>query len=377
MNMRNSKHIKSATTITPYTFQKRLLKWFFCHGRTHLPWQQHKTPYRVWVSEIMLQQTQVNTVIPYFERFMRAFPTVDELAMADEDNVMQLWAGLGYYSRARNLHKAAKIVMKTFAGQLPNTLHQLVSLPGIGESTAAAILSLAFQKQATILDGNVKRVLARFHGIETPIDEPQTLKKLWQLARHYTPKNTKQNRRDDIANYTQAMMDLGATLCTRKNPKCYCCPLKNNCIARENNKTDTIPRKKSARKIPIRQRTFIIIKNQNSILLQKRPPRGIWGGLWSFPEMEGKPNHQKLTGFCYDNFNMQLVKHRYQLLPSFRHTFTHYHLDIFPLLVEMKRAPRKIMAGLTQIWYNFDEDIALGLPKPVQTLISTFVPGKP
>lgn len=365
MNMRKLNHIN---ILKPHLFQQRLLKWFNHHGRTHLPWQQHKTPYRVWVSEIMLQQTQVNTVIPYFERFVAAFANVGELANADEDEVMHLWAGLGYYSRARNLHKAAKMIMNTFAGFIPNKIEDLLKLPGIGESTAGAILSLAFNQPATILDGNVKRVLARFHGITTPIDEQSTLEKLWRLAERYTPKKSL------TANYTQAMMDLGAMLCTRKNPQCHLCPVQKYCIAYHDGTIALIPRKKAARKIPVRKATFMIIKNGNYILLQKRPSPGIWGGLWSFPEIEGQPNSERMMSFCFKHFRIKSA--HYQMMATFRHTFTHYHLDIFPMVMELKAFPRKIMAGCKQIWYNLDGDIAVGLPKPVQTLISTFAQRK-
>lgn len=361
MNMRKPNHIN---VLKPHLFRQRLLKWFNQYGRTDLPWQQHKTPYRVWVSEIMLQQTQVNTVIPYFERFVKTFAKVSELANADEDEVMHLWAGLGYYNRARNLHKAAKMIMNSFAGLIPNTFDELVKLPGIGASTAGAILSLAFNQPATILDGNVKRVLTRLHGITAPIDEQSTLQKLWQLADEYTPK------KKHTANYTQAMMDLGALLCTRKNPQCYICPIQKYCLAYRHDTIAIIPRKKTTRKIPVRKATFMIIKKENYVLLQKRPAHGVWGGLWSFPELEGQINVERMRSFCFKHFKIKSP--HYQMMATFRHTFTHYHLDIFPLVVELKAFPRKIVAEHKQIWYNLNDDIAVGLPKPVQTLISTF-----
>ena len=243
--------------MTPHQFQTLLLNWFDHSGRKHLPWQQNKTPYRVWISEIMLQQTQVKTVIPYFERFMQQLPDIVSLANAHEDKVLHLWAGLGYYSRARNLHRAAKIIVETYQGNFPDTVFSLQQLPGIGQSTAGAIVAIAFNQKAAILDGNVKRVLARLHGISEPVNEKRTEKKLWELAEHYTPDKR-------AADYTQAMMDLGATLCTPSKPACTACPLIQHCVAHQLDIVDVLPKKKTTRELPIRSATFLIVKKRGA-----------------------------------------------------------------------------------------------------------------
>jgi A/G-specific adenine glycosylase len=349
---------------TPQQFQALLLNWFDCHGRKHLPWQQNKTPYRVWISEIMLQQTQVNTVIPYFERFMRQFPDLTSLAAAHEDEVLHLWAGLGYYSRARNLHRAAKTIMETCRGNFPNTLSALLQLPGIGPSTAGAILAIAFNQKAPILDGNVKRVLARFHGMTEPVNEKRTENKLWEWALHYTPDKR-------IADYTQAMMDLGATLCTRGKPACTSCPLVQHCVAHEQDIALQLPKKKASRELPIRAATFLIVKCGQQILLYKRPPTGIWGSLWSLPEIAGAPEKGAIRAFCKRQF--QVLDTHYQKLPPFRHTFSHYHLDIFPVVIEIKKSPVRIMEDAQQIWYNPHKPDSIGLPKPVQLIMRALI----
>jgi A/G-specific adenine glycosylase len=346
--------------ITSKKFQTLLLRWFDQHGRKHLPWQQNKTPYRVWISEIMLQQTQVATVIPYYERFMNIFPTLNDLANGAEDQVLHLWAGLGYYSRARNLHKAANMVMEKFAGKFPDHMEGLLELPGIGASTAGAILSIAFNQRATILDGNVKRVLARLHGITDPIDDKAVEKQLWDIAIDYTPEQR-------TADYTQAIMDLGATFCTRSKPQCANCPFAKNCAGYQEGIAALIPRKKKAKEIPVRTATFILFKQGNRVLLQKRPPVGIWGGLWSLPEMVGEPCLKTIQQYCRQQWKMNIKD--FEALPSFRHTFSHYHLDIFPIVIELKKAPAKIMEAEQQIWYNPGKPESVGLPKPVQQLM--------
>src|SRR5579883_521913 len=346
--------------MTPQQFQTLLLNWFDQHGRKHLPWQQNKTPYRVWISEIMLQQTQVMTVIPYYERFMQRFPDLVSLANAHEDDVLHLWAGLGYYSRARNLHRAAKMVMEAYQGQFPNTVTELQKLPGIGQSTAGAIASIAFQQRAAILDGNVKRVLARVHGMMEPVNEKGVEAKLWALADHYTPAKR-------TADYTQAMMDLGATLCTRSKPQCGRCPLIQHCAAYAQGIVDLLPKKKATKALPTREATFVILQHNNRVLLQKRPPLGIWGGLWSLPELEGQADQKKITSFCRQHFQVEVIDQH--ALAPFRHTFSHYHLDIFPVIALIKKAPVQIMEEGQQIWYNLTQPASLGLPKPVQSLL--------
>lgn len=339
-------------------FQKKLLAWFDQHGRKTLPWQKNKTPYRVWISEIMLQQTQVNAVIPYFERFIKQFPDVETLAKAEEDLVLHYFAGLGYYNRARHLHRSAKLIIEKHNGQMPSSLAALKELPGIGQSTAGAILSIAFSQRAPILDGNVKRVLARLYGIMDAINQKEIENQLWQLAESLTP-----NKR--IAEYSQAMMDLGATLCTPKNPACERCPFMNHCIAYQKGLTDSLPLKKRGKALPIKTKTFIVLKKGKNILLQKRSGNGVWKGLFSLPEMEGQPKLGIIQAFCQKQFNMTVSA--FKKLPAFRHTFSHYHLNIYPIvIVDTKKAD---IAEKTQIWYNLDKPARVGIPKPVQTIL--------
>lgn len=346
--------------LTAKIFQQRLLAWFDQHGRKNLPWQHNKTPYRVWVSEIMLQQTQVATVIPYYLKFMQVFPELSDLAKAEQDEVLHLWAGLGYYSRARNLQRAAQMVMQEFAGHFPDSLENLQKLPGIGASTAGAILSIAFNQRATILDGNVKRVLSRLHGITNPINDKITEKELWNVAQDYSPgKRT--------ADYTQAIMDLGATFCTRSKPQCNTCPFTEYCLAHQQGMTDQIPQKKAGKKIPTREATFIIFKDKDSIFLQKRPTIGIWGGLWSLPEIAGLADEQTIKLFAKQQ--MQANVKTWKVLTPFKHTFSHYHLNLHPIVIEIAKRPSKIMEAGEQVWYKFTQAATLGLPKPIQTII--------
>lgn len=346
--------------ITTEQFPTLLLDWFDQYGRKHLPWQKNKTPYRVWVSEIMLQQTQVATVIPYYEKFMAEFPTITDLANSHEDKVLHLWAGLGYYSRARNLHRAAKMVVNDFHGEFPDYIDHLLKLPGIGASTAGAILSIAFNQRATILDGNVKRVLARLHGITTPINEKETEKQLWDIAIAYTPEKR-------TADYTQAIMDLGATFCTRSKPQCTHCPFATLCIGHQEGIAALLPVKKKTKNIPTRAATLILLKKDEHILLEKRPPTGIWGGLWSLPEIIGAPCQKNIQQFCLKEW--QISVHDIKTLPSFRHTFSHYHLDIHPVIIQLTEPLAKIMEASQQIWYNPKEPASVGLPKPIQQIM--------
>ena len=264
------------------TFSARLLKWYDCHGRKTLPWKRVRDPYRIWVSEIMLQQTQVTTIIPYFERFAKRFPDVRTLARARPDSVLHLWSGLGYYARARNLHKAAKRIIAEHGGTFPRELESVVRLPGIGRSTAGAILALAFDQRHAILDGNVKRVLARHHAIDAPPNRRETETKLWQLAERHTP-----SRR--VADYTQAIMDLGATVCTRAHPDCAHCPVRAGCKARKLGTPQNFPVPAKRRAMPVKQVNMLLIRDaRDRVLLVKRPPAGLWGGLWGLPECTQK-----------------------------------------------------------------------------------------
>lgn len=354
--------------LTPKLFQKALLNWFNEHGRKHLPWQLTKTPYQVWVSEIMLQQTQVSTVIPYFTRFMQKFPDVSSLAKAHEDEVLHLWAGLGYYNRARYILKTSKIIADQYAGHFPSTQSELETLPGIGKSTAGAILALAFGQSAVILDGNVKRVLSRVHGITEPINEKEIEKKLWQLAAYYTPT-------ERVADYTQAMMDLGATLCVPSKPRCDECFLTKHCIAYQNNMATLLPKKKRLAEKPSKRTTFLILKSQNTVYLYKRPQDGIWGGLWSLPELSGVPKKKTVKDFCHDK--LQIWFDHYEELTSFRHTFTHFHLHIFPILLNVQVIAKNLnmqnLDATQQIWYNLQEPQPIGLPKPIKNIMSALL----
>ena len=260
-------------------FSTQVVTWYHHQGRKHLPWQQNKTPYSVWVSEIMLQQTQVKTVIPYYQRFMASFPTISSLANADEDNVLHHWTGLGYYARARNLHKAAQLIDSEHNGLFPEDIAQVIALPGIGRSTAGAILSLSLNQHHPILDGNVKRVLARNYLVEGYTGLAKFDKTLWPLSETLTPAT-------DTGFYTQAMMDLGATVCTRSKPTCEICPVKTSCLAMASSQQADFPQKKPKKKIPERNTIMVIPRitttTSDSVLMEKRPPTGIWGGLWCF-----------------------------------------------------------------------------------------------
>lgn len=341
------------------TYNKRILDWFDLEGRKALPWQQNKTPYRVWVSEIMLQQTQVNTVIPYYLRFLERFPNVETLAQAEEDDVLHLWTGLGYYSRARNLLRAAQTVVADYKGQFPDNVPELQQLPGIGRSTAGAIVAIAFGKHAVILDGNVKRVLTRLYGITEHPSEKKTTEKLWQLAALLTPKNR-------VADYTQAIMDLGATLCTRGTPACERCPLKNNCQAHKLGIEKKLPQSKPRKTIPSRQSTFLILRKDQYILLEKRPPTGVWANLWSFPEINEHFTLNKIKKLVACSFNFEIIE--VTKLENFRHTFSHFHLDISPLLIVGKYKKQIVQENNQYLWYDLKNPAPVGLPAPVKNL---------
>jgi A/G-specific adenine glycosylase len=331
-----------------------LLAWFAQHGRHDLPWQHPRTAYRAWVAEIMLQQTQVRTVIAYFNAFMARFPDIETLAAADAEAVMAHWAGLGYYARARNLHAAAKLIVAEHGGVLPADVETLMTLPGIGRSTAGAIVAQAYGRWAPILDGNAKRVLARIAGLEATPGTAAFEQPLWRLAERYTP-------RARIADYTQAIMDLGAMLCTRRRPACACCPLADRCLAYARGLQARIPapRKRAAR--AVRQATMIIAVDENGrILLEKRPPAGIWGGLWSLPE---KPAESDLDTFCRETLGLA-VRMGPALAPV-EHGFTHFKLRIYPRRVQVIGAAR-IMEGPLQ-WYA--RDALPGVPAPIARIL--------
>ncbi|MDD5228228.1 MAG: A/G-specific adenine glycosylase [Methylococcales bacterium] len=334
---------------TDFDFAAALLTWFNTHGRKDLPWQHDKSPYRVWLSEIMLQQTQVATVIPYFQAFIAQFPTIEILAAAPLDDVLLRWAGLGYYARARNLHNAAQAIVKL--GYFPNTLPELLALSGIGKSTAGAILSIAFKQSQPILDGNVKRVLARFYAVSGWTGLGDVEKKLWAMSEKITPI-------EGCDDYTQAIMDLGATLCTRRNPRCVDCPMSTACVAFSTQTIDNYPSPKPPKTLPVKKIIFLMIHNeQQQIWLEQRPMKGIWGGLWSLPEVEMLADAEN---WCDEqHFTIQSQR----ILATQRHTFSHYHLDYTPLQLEVKSAKNSNFHTRQQ-WQN------RALPAPINILLT-------
>lgn len=351
-------------------FSKSVLNWFDVHGRKHLPWQQDINAYRVWISEIMLQQTQVATVIPYFEKFMQSFPTVESLAAAKLDEVLHHWSGLGYYSRARNLHKSAQIIMARFNGEFPRSQDDIMELPGIGQSTSGAIVSIAYQQSAAILDGNVKRVLARVFAVEGWPGKSDVLKRLWSISEAHTPKL----RAND---YTQAMMDLGATLCTRSKPNCEHCPLIKKCKAFKQEAQSRYPGKKPRKVLPVKSTCMIVIRQGQKIFLAQRPSTGIWPGLWSFPEIAAFDASDATGNSPYDNKALKQflnttglgkAKPQKTSLTGFRHTFSHYHLDIQILLLDVNKQPKLVMQA-QHLWFNPKQPAAIGLAAPVTKIL--------
>ena len=336
----------------------RLLAWHAKEGRHDLPWQEDRSAYRVWVSEIMLQQTQVATVIPYFERFMHRFPDIRALADAPPDEVMHLWAGLGYYARARNLHRAAQIVRDEHGGIFPSTLDGVMELPGIGRSTAGAILAISAGQPHSILDGNVKRVLSRFYAIDGALDDAATLQSMWRLADENTPKK-------GVATYTQAIMDLGATLCTRGKPRCDECPLRADCRARIVGRQADLPaakRKRAARKR--RTAVMLVARRASEVLLVQRPAKGIWGGLWCLPEFERRDDAEAFAANTLTSAKLARTP-----LADIEHRFTHFDLVITPLVAHC-RGEAGVREGNT-LWYDLTQPARVGLPAPIKTLLGS------
>jgi len=342
--------------MSPEQFSSAVLEWYDRNGRHDLPWQQGINPYRVWVSEIMLQQTQVSTVLNYFDRFMAALPTVQALAEAPEDEVLHLWTGLGYYTRARNLQKTAKIVMTEHGGEFPRDVEKLVELPGIGLSTAGAIASISMGLRAPILDGNVKRVLARYTAQEGYPGEPKVAKALWATAERLTPQTR-------VNHYTQAMMDLGATLCTRSKPSCLLCPLEKSCEAHMLGLEIRYPVPKPRKTIPQRATLMPLLANRDgAILLYRRPSTGLWGGLWSLPQLDDLSDLDHLA----DQHALHLLGRRQ--LPALTHTFSHFQLAIDPWLVQVEQTAHHV-AEADWLWYNLATPPRLGLAAPVKKLL--------
>ncbi len=339
------------------SFSTNVQRWFASNGRKDLPWQRDPTPYRVWISEIMLQQTQVATVIPYYLRFMESFPTAHALADAHIDGILHHWSGLGYYARARNLHKAATIIRDQFAGEFPSSFDDVIGLPGIGRSTAGAILALSRDERHPILDGNVKRVLARYHAVAGWPGKSAVSQTLWQLADQHTPA-------ENVAAYTQAMMDLGATICTRTRPRCSDCPLAATCAAHASGRETEFPGRRDRKAKPLKKTQMILIHAGKSVFLERRPPSGIWGGLWSFPEIDLQ---EDASSWCEEKLNASPVDT--QQWATVRHSFTHYDLNIEPTAVRVAKLSRTVADSIDHIWYEFESSQQIGLAAPVAHLI--------
>ncbi len=347
-------------TGNPDSFAARLLDWFDQHGRHDLPWQHPRTPYRVWLSEIMLQQTQVKTATPYFERFIAALPSLPALAAAPLDDVLALWSGLGYYSRARNLHRASQRCMTDHAGELPRDLDALIALPGIGRSTAAAILAQAWGERQAILDGNVKRVLARYHGVEGWTGMPAVEKQLWAYAtRHIPPLR--------MADYTQAQMDLGATVCKRAKPACESCPLQHGCIAYIHNRTGDLPTRKPSKAIPQRHAEVLWLQDSDGrILLQRRPPLGIWASLWTLPQADDEPGARLFLSQHVDG-----DPGTGESLTAIAHAFSHYKLELRPRRWTNIALRASLRDDDSLRWVQPGHLITLGIPAPIRRLLET------
>jgi A/G-specific adenine glycosylase len=345
------------------SYAGRLLAWFDVSGRHDLPWQHPRTPYRVWVSEIMLQQTQVQVVVPYFERFVAALPDVTALAAAPRDDVLALWSGLGYYARARNLHAAARACVERHGGQLPRDLDALMALPGIGRSTAGAILAQAWGDRAPILDGNVKRVLARVHGIAGWPGTPAVEKRLWSIASSQLPAAR-------LADYTQAQMDFGATLCTRHDPACVLCPLQDDCVARREGRVAELPTPKPGKPLPERSAILLWCEDADGrVLLQRRPPAGVWAGLWSLPETSDRNDACRWHDAHFDGDFASG-----ETLAAVPHAFTHYRLSLHPLRWRGARARDAVRDNPDLRWFGRAQLAQLDMPAPVRRLLEAAPP---
>ena len=341
-------------------FAPALTAWQQRHGRHDLPWQNTRDPYAVWLSEIMLQQTQVATVLPYYRRFLGRFPTVAALAAATEDEVLALWSGLGYYSRGRNLHRAAGIIVDAHGGRFPGTLEALMALPGIGRSTAAAIFVFAFGGRAAILDGNVKRVLARLRGIEGYPGETAVAARLWRDAEALLPEK-------NLVAYTQGLMDLGATVCTRRRPRCGECPVRAFCAALATDRVSALPTPKPRKALPQRRTMMLVLQRAGEILLEKRPPAGIWGGLWCFPEEDADADP---VAACARRYGAKVAPGA--MLPVVAHGFTHFRLDILPQTAQVKSWPQRAEeAG--RLWMSPEDALQAALPAPVRGIVEQLI----
>jgi len=341
-------------------FSFPLLEWFDRHGRKDLPWQQLTGAYPVWISEIMLQQTQVKTVIPYFNRFISRFPDIKTLANAPIDDVLALWSGLGYYSRARFIHQTAKRICSDFANEFPQDINLLKSLPGIGPSTAAAIASLVFHQPTPILDGNVKRVLARYFLVSAPVNTSTAIKKLWKLAADCMPSSR-------CRDYTQAIMDLGATCCTFKNPSCHSCPLNKTCRARLQEEVANYPNKGPKKIRPTKHQQFILLHTKNNqVYLEKNPPAGLWGGLWCLPSIEA---NDSAAAFIQEKHGIKIDSPKE--LMTIKHSFTHFHLRIRVISIEVTGLMPAL--GIDSDLFHPNDIDRVGLAKPIRDILQFFL----
>jgi len=341
-------------------FSARLVAWHETHGRHDLPWQGTRDPYRIWLSEIMLQQTQVAMVIPYYGRFVARFPDVRALAAAPEDRVLEHWSGLGYYRRAHHLHAAARAIVATHDGEFPRDTDAIASLPGIGRSTAAAIAAFAYGTHSAILDGNVKRVLARHRGIAGFPGAPKVVAKLWAAAEALLPPR---GSGTPIEIYTQALMDLGATVCTRTRPRCGGCPVAGDCIARREDRIAELPTPRPEKALPHRALRLLVIERAGTILFEKRPGAGIWAGLWSLPEVDVDAD---VVAHCRAQFGAEVGVG--EALPPIEHGFTHFRLTLHPQRITARGWPLRAEAA-GQVWLTPDDALAAALPAPVRRLV--------
>jgi len=339
------------------TFATRLIRWQPRHGRHDLPWQATRDPYRIWLSEVMLQQTRVATVIPYYRRFLARFPDLASLARASLDEVLMLWSGLGYYSRARNLHAAAAMLVEAHGGRFPREREAIETLPGIGRSTAAAIAVFAFGAREAILDGNVKRVLARHFAVRGVPAEKRTENRLWKIAEALLPSR-------NIQSYTQALMDLGADLCARSRPACGKCPLKKSCRANASGNADAYPRSRPRKALPARTTSMLLLLREGEVLLEKRPPAGIWGGLWCFPEI---PSGEDARDYCFRRWGARVAG--VAQLPPLRHGFTHFTLNIIPVVCRASPAS-SFVSEPGQVSLPLEDAAEAAVPAPVKRLLA-------
>ncbi|WP_269936121.1 A/G-specific adenine glycosylase [Serratia liquefaciens] len=344
-------------------FAQVVLDWYQRYGRKTLPWQLDKTAYQVWLSEVMLQQTQVATVTPYFQRFMARFPNVRALAEAPLDEVLHLWTGLGYYARARNLHKAAQAIVAQHGGEFPTTFEEIHALPGIGRSTAGAVLSLALGQHYPILDGNVKRVLARCYAVEGWPGKKEVENRLWEISENVTPAK-------GVGQFNQAMMDLGAMVCTRSKPKCELCPLSLGCIAHAHHSWAKYPGKKPKQTLPEKTAYFLLLQHGERAWLEQRPAVGLWGGLFCFPQFSEREEMELWLQ------QRGLKNNRREQLTAFRHTFSHFHLDIVPIWLEMDATGSSMDEG-AGLWYNLAQPPSVGLAAPVDRLLQQLAKQSP